>query len=111
MIIHAGGYCVDCILQAEHGHDHVVRGVGQRSAVVTEVVVIVFEGRRPVWGECPIRAGADRPAGPGHGRAGIDSDPPGGRESIVCLFMGPGGTAPYEIEPAVSKTVAEPRSG
>ena len=45
MIVHAGGYCVDRILQAKYGHEHVVR-TGQRSAGLAEVVLIVFEGRR-----------------------------------------------------------------
>jgi hypothetical protein len=63
-------------------------------------------------GECPIHTGAGRPAGPNHGRAGIDGNPQQARhESIVDLFMGPGGTAPYENEPAGSETAAKPRGG
>ena len=93
MIVRTGGYCVEFILQAWHGHDRVVRGAGQRSALITKVVIIVFEIRRPVWGECPIHTGADRPAGPVCGRTGIDGDPRKLRESNVGLFAGPGGAA------------------
>jgi hypothetical protein len=79
--------------------------------VVTEVVVIVFESRRPVRGKRPLQAGTDGPACPRHGRAGINGDTNKVREGIVDFFLSPGGTAPYKKEPAVSETVPEPRSG
>jgi hypothetical protein len=44
MIVHAHSHGVDSIPQAEHGNGRVVQGIEQRRAVVSEVVVIVFQG-------------------------------------------------------------------
>src|ERR1700722_3090630 len=109
MIIHAGGYFVDRILQATQSHS--IRWTGQRRAAAAEVVVIVLEARRPMRRKRPFDTGAGRPAGTGHGRIGIDGNSTDIGEGIVHLLARPSSATPDENEPAVGKTVAEQRGG
>ncbi len=71
MIIHADGDCVDRIFETVHGHDFVHDSgvLGQRKSLAAEVVIIIFERRRPVSCECPLHSASDRP--PGAGRSTV----------------------------------------
>src|SRR5262245_39702602 len=109
MIIHASRDGVDRIFETEYGNGRV--RVGQREALTAEVVIIILDCRRPVWRECPLHAGPDRPPRPSRGRAGVDGDTPDRGESIVHLFVRPGAAALNIKEPAVNETVAEPGRG
>jgi hypothetical protein len=104
-IIHADGDCVDRIFETVYGHDFVHDSVvlDQRKSPCcrsrsnhTRALPTSFV-RKP-----PLRPGSDRAPGPGVGRAGVDGDPPEVGQSIVHLFVCPGGPALNIEEAAVN---------